>query len=251
MSPDKSTPVNIGVAGLGRSGWNIHINALRHMTDMFKIVAVSDPDQSRCADAANEFTCNTHPDFTGLANDGDVELIVVASPNNLHPAHTIEAFRTGKHVVCEKPLAATAEDVDRMVQAAEKANRTLAPFQNWRYHPEFLKVQEIISSGKLGRIVTIKIAFHSFKRRWDWQTLKAFGGGELNSTAPHFLDQAIQLFGDTEPQVFCRLDRALTSGDADDHCKVILHGPNAPLIDLEITRACAYPQDLWRGFYWY
>jgi predicted dehydrogenase len=60
------------------------------------------------------------------------------------------------------------------------------------------------------------------------------------------MDMALQLMGDKDPdKVFCHLERVLTSGDADDHVKVILQRKGAPMIDLEITSVCAYPQEMW------
>ena len=102
-------------------------------------------------------------------------------------------------------------------------------------------MKEVIQSGKLGRIVLVKIYAHSFGRSWDWQTLKKSGGGELRNNAPHIIDQALQLLGDKKPEVFCDLRRTLTLGDAEDHVKITLRAPDSPLIDIEVTRACAYP----------
>ena len=106
-------------------------------------------------------------------------------------------------------------------------------------------MKEVIQSGKLGRIVLVKIYAHSFGRSRDWQTLKKFGGGELRNNAPHIIDQALQLLGDKKPEVFCDLRRTLTLGDAEDHVKITLRAPDSPLIDIEVTRACAYPQNAW------
>ena len=113
------------------------------------------------------------------------------------------------------------------------------------YDPDFIQIRKVIASGKLGRIVMIKQTWHSFGRRWDWQTLRKFGGGTLNNTAPHAIDQLLQLFGKKEAQVFCHLERTLTLGDADDHVKIILKAKGQPMIDLELTSACAYPQEHW------
>lgn len=237
--------VRVGIAALGRSGWGIHCNTLEPLTDKYKVVATADMDPARRKEAEEKFGCRTYPDFDSLVADGDIELLVVATPSHLHPEHAIRALEAGKHVVCEKPMAATADDADRMIAAAKKAGRLLAVFQNRRYMPDFQKVREVIASGKLGRIILIRIVVHGFSRRWDWQTLKEYNGGSLNNTGPHFLDQALQLFGDAEPEVFCRLERTLTSGDAEDHCKVILRAEGAPMIDFELTSACAYPQDTW------
>jgi scyllo-inositol 2-dehydrogenase (NADP+) len=240
-----STQVRVGIAGLGRSGWSNHALTLQALPKQFKIAAVTDPDPKRCAEAAGNFGCKTYGDLNSLLADPEVDLAILATPSQLHCDQTLAALAAGKHVVCEKPMAANSAETARMVAAAQKTDKILTVFQNQRYMPSFLKVREVIASGKLGRIIQIRIAIHGFARRWDWQTLKEFSGGELNNTGSHFMDQALLLLGPNDPEISCHLERTLTSGDAEDHCKIILKAKNAPMIDLEITRACAYGQDLW------
>ncbi|MEZ4558672.1 MAG: Gfo/Idh/MocA family oxidoreductase [Caldilineaceae bacterium] len=169
----------------------------------------------------------------------------MALPSHFHTDAAIAGLAAGKHVVVEKPMATSLADADRMVAAAAEADTVLSIFQNRRYNPDFVKVRSLIDAGIFGRIVQVRITESRFGRRWDWQTQRKFGGGTLNNTCPHFLDQALQLFGPTEPDVFCHLDRTLTLGDADDHVKVVLKGDGAPTIDVEVSSACAYPGETW------
>jgi len=245
MNTHQDSPIRVGLAGLGRSGWGIHGAALDCLKDHYRITAIADADPARRQEAVKRWDCRAHETFGALAADAEVELLVVATPNHLHTEHTIQALKAGKHVVCEKPMALSAADADRMIETARQTEKVLTIFQNKRYAPDFRKVREVIRSRKLGRIVQIRIAIHRFARRWDWQTLKEFGGGELNNTCPHFLDQALLLFGSKEPEVFCEITRTLTSGDAEDHCKIVLRADGAPTMDIEVTHACAYPQNLW------
>lgn len=234
-------PIDVAIAGLGRSGWKIHADALSQLPEQYRVVAVLDPVESRCAEARERFGCRVAQSYEALIADDAVELVVVASPNLKHVEHTIAAVEAGRHVVCEKPLAMSAEEADRSIEAAERCGRVLAPFQNRRYEPHFLKVKEVIESGRLGRILQVRLAWHGFSRRWDWQTLREFGGGSLNNNGPHLVDQALQLFGEEEePQVFCDLQRGLSSGDAEDHVKIVLRGERSPTIDVELTSVCAY-----------
>ena len=189
--------------------------------------------------------CRAYPDLGGLLADTDVELAVIATPSHVHAAQTIEALNHGKHVVCEKPMALSVGDADRMIEAAERGGRLLTVFHNMRYWPDFRLVRELIASGRLGRIVQIKLTMHRFARRWDWQTVREFGGGALFNAGAHLVDLALQLFGQTEPTVTADLQRTLTSGDAEDHAKILLRGDGAPTVEVEISNACAYPQETW------
>lgn len=236
-------PVRVGIAGLGRSGWGIHARVLGELPELFQVAAVMDFDAARRDEAVAKFGCNAHEDFTSLAQDPDVEVVVVARPNFLHTAHVLEALQNGKYVVCEKPFGQTSDESTRMIEAAKDAGKLVAPFQNRRYEAHFLKVREIIESGVLGEIQLIRLAWHAFKRRWDWQTLEEFGGGDLSNTGPHILDHAMQFFGDAQPQVTADLRNVLSSGDAEDHAKIVLRAPDAPLLEIELTSCCAFPQD--------
>ena len=242
-------PIRVGIAGLGRSGWDIHANLLAPLPDRFQIVAVVDDSAERRDQAVERFDCQAYTAYDDLVRDPAVELLVVALPSYLHGEATIAALAAGKHVVCEKPMAVSLAEADAMIEAAHRHDRVLTVFQQRRYDPAFVKVQEVIASGSLGRIVQIRMAESRFGRRWDWQTLQKFGGGSLNNTGPHLLDQALQLFGLAEPTVACLLDRTLTLGDADDHVKILLQAPcpegSQPTIDIEISSCDAYPPANW------
>jgi len=246
MSQDQSQgKIRVGIAGLGRSGWDIHARLLEPLSDQYQVVAVVDADPDRRQEAIDRFDCQAYDDYSALLADPAVELVVVSLPNTLHADASIDALAAGKHVVCEKPMATSLADADRMVAAAAASDKVLSIFQQRRYNSDFVKVKEVIASGILGRIVQIRIYANNFSRRWDWQTLQKFGGGSLNNTGPHFLDMALQLFGPAEVEAFCHLDRTLTLGDADDHVKLLLRGDGAPSIDLEISSAAAYPTNMW------
>ncbi|MCC6457150.1 MAG: Gfo/Idh/MocA family oxidoreductase [Caldilineaceae bacterium] len=237
-----STPIRVGIAGLGRSGWNIHAKLLEQLNEQYQVVAVVDNEAARREEAIDRFDCAAYATYEELLADPAVELIVLALPSFVHADYSIAALNAGKHVVCEKPMAASLADADRMVAAAAQSEPILTIFQNRRYDPYFQKVNELLAEGVLGRILQIRITASNFGRRWDWQTLKQYGGGNLNNTGPHFIDQALQFFGDHEiTQIFCHMDRALTLGDADDHVKLVFKGDDTPTVDIEISSAMAYP----------
>lgn len=240
-----ASPIRVGIVGLGRSGHDIHLRNLKHLPDDYRVIAATDPDAGRLAAAAAEHGLRAHRDLAGLLGDPEVELVVVASPNGFHAFQAERALEAGKHVLCEKPFGLGVADVDRMIAAAERNRRILQPFQQRRYEPDFRKVQEVCASGILGRIEFVRICWHGFKRRWDWQTLTAMHGGELNNNGPHPLDHALELYGEGEPEVWCDTRRCLTLGDAEDHVKIVLRGPSRPTIEVELSSTIAYGQDRW------
>jgi predicted dehydrogenase len=233
--------IRVGIIGQGRSGRDIH-GVYLAKDERFRIVAVADEMEGRRQRATQEYGCEAYADYRELLKRNDIDLVVNSSFSHLHVPISLECLRAGRHVLCEKPLAAKARDVDRLIAASKKAGKVVAIFQQSRYAPYFQQVRRVIDSGVLGRIVQISIAFSGAGRRWDWQTLTGYNGGNLLNTGPHPLDQALVLFGEGMPKVTCFMDRTEGCfGDAENHVKLILSGEGHPLIDLEISSCCAYP----------
>jgi len=233
----------VGIAGQGRSGYDIHARWLREAPRQYKIVAVADGMPQRRRDAVEAFGCRAYRTHQELIHDEEIDLFINTLPSPLHPKATIQALKAGHHVVCEKPLAVKVKDFDAMVAAARKARKVFAPFQNSRFYPFFRKIQQVIASGKLGRILHIRLDWSKFGRRWDWQTRQDLWGGNLNNTGPHPMDHAVMLFGEKMPKVFCRMASGSGStGDADDFCAVTLYGKDAPVVEVLVSSYQAYPQ---------
>ncbi len=237
--------LNVGILGQGRSGYDIHARWLREATKQYNIVAVSDELPERRAEAEKELGARTYKDYRQLLREETLDLVVNALPSTAHPAGTIEALNLGHNVVCEKPVAIKASDFDRMTAAAKKNRRLLAPFQNSRFAPYFVKAREIIASGVLGEILYVRMNWSGFARRWDWQTLQKNWGGSLNNTGPHPMDHAVMFFGEGTkmPQVFAKMFSGPgTFGDADDLDVILLHGKGCPTIEVVLNSYQAYPQ---------
>jgi len=235
--------VKVGILGQGRSGRNIHGRYLSTAKDKYQIVAACDLLKDRRDRAAKEYGCDVYADYRKMFDRKDIDLFVNALPSHLHVPVTKQVLDAGFNVLCDKPLARKVKEVDLLIAAAKKRGKVFAIYQQSRYAPYFQQVKKVIKSGVLGRIVQISIAFNGFGRRWDWQTLQEYNGGSLLNTGPHPLDQALNLLNaDRTPQVTCIMDRVNTYGDAEDYVKLLLRAPGKPLVDLEISSCCAYPQ---------
>jgi len=237
-------PIRTGIIGLGRSGWNIHASLLEEDPN-FRVAAVADSLDDRRREAVDRFSCAAYADYHDLLADPNVELVVVAAPSHLHAPITIEALRAGKHVLCEKPMALSTQEADAMIDAANQAGRLLSVFHNRRFDPDFLKVKEVIDSGKLGTVHLVRMGHYLYERRRDWQMLKQFGGGMLNNWGVHFVDRAMVLLNFSVQNVSADMKHTIGSGDADDHVKIVLKGTNGMVVDLELTACCAVEPPAW------
>ncbi|RXZ79527.1 gfo/Idh/MocA family oxidoreductase [Paenibacillaceae bacterium] len=238
----KKKVLNIGLIGLGRSGRDIHGRVLEQLTDHYRIAAVSDSIAERRQRAESEYGCRAYATWEEMVGSEKLDLIVNASPSHQHFPITLALLESGHHVLCEKPLARSTEEVDRLIEASNRTGSQLAVFQQARYQPAFEQIRKVIDSGVLGRIVQIDFRLNGFARRWDWQTLQSNNGGSLMNTGPHPIDQALQLFGTEEmPSITCIMDLTNTFGDAEDYVKLIMRGPGKATIDIEISSCCAFP----------
>lgn len=228
--------IRYAVVGLGRAGWDIHVDQLRGRSDA-KIAAVLDPVEARRDQAAREFGCKTYTSFSKLLKQDDIEVVIIASPSNRHGPDSKAAFKAGKHVVVEKPMATSLRQADSMIQASEDAGRKLFIHQNYRVFKEFLLMKEVIASGKLGRIFHIRNYISDFARRNDWQTLSKNGGGVLNNTCVHFLDQILQLLPGTVTKVMSDMKQIVSAGDVEDHVKAFIKTDAGATADMEISTA--------------
>ncbi|RKN83829.1 Gfo/Idh/MocA family protein [Paenibacillus ginsengarvi] len=234
--------LKVGIIGQGRSGRNIHAETLRRLPERYVIAAVSDELEQRRRAAESDYGCASYADYREMMKRDDLDLIVNATPSHLHVPVSLELLEAGFNVLCEKPLARRSKEVDALIAARDKAGTLLTIFQQWRFNPLFLEIRKCLDSGVLGRIVQIGLTVNQFSRRWDWQTLKEYNGGNLLNTGAHFLDQALQFLGaDRMPAaLLCRMDRANSFGDAEDYCKLMMAGSGLPTVDLEISSCCAY-----------
>ena len=244
MAKAKSGPVTMAVAGLGRAGWNIHVSAIRGRKD-FVLTEVMDLDESRLSEAEAEFGCCTYRDWGKFLRESKAELVVVATQSQDHARMSWQALEAGKNVLVEKPMATRLRDIDRMIAAAEASGKLLTVHQSARMAPEYWFIQDVVRSGVLGRIFSIKHGSYGFGRRNDWQTLRKYGGGQLNNNGVHIIDQVVQLIDSPITQVFGDLQQVLNPGDCEDHVKVVFRAENGVVADIEITTACALPLPSW------
>ena len=196
--------IKVAIAGFGRSGRDIHAVYLAG-DPRFKVVAIADALPERREQAVAEHKCKVYEDFHPMIDAGGFDLLVNATPTRFHVPCSLYGFEHGVHVLSEKPSAPTLAEYDRIISASKGAGKLFFPFQNSRFRPEFMKMQEIIASGILGNIVCIRTNWSGFGRRWDWQNFQYQFGGNLYNTGPHPVDQAVVLYGEAMPKVFCRM----------------------------------------------
>src|SRR3954468_10583565 len=168
------------------------------------VTTVASRDQAKATAYAHEWQIpRALGSYDALLNDPDVDVIYISLPNSLHVEWTIRALEAGKHVLCEKPLALSVEDVDRVDDAVRRTGRAAAEAFMYRHHPLTHAVQDIVKSGRLGQVRGFKSAFtFALTRDADVRLDPALGGGSLWDVGCYPVSYANFLAGQTPAEVF-------------------------------------------------
>lgn len=151
-----TSPVRIGILGAARIAPFALISPARNVPQV-RIVAVAARDGQRAAAFAKKHgIAKAYTGYDALLADPEIDAVYNPLPNSLHASLSIAALQAGKHVLCEKPLTANADEAIAVAAAAEKANRVLMEAFHWRYHPMALRMIEILRSGELGKLQRIE-----------------------------------------------------------------------------------------------
>ena len=234
-----AAPIRIGLVGVGRAGWGMHIPETGVRAERFTIVAAHDADLSRAEAVRRRLGSRVHADFNDLLSDSQVELVDIASTSPVHTMQTLRALEVGKLVFLEKPIALTYADALRLKAAADAHPGRLFFRHNRRFETAFVRIRQILATGTLGDIHSIKLRRQGFSRRDDWQTLIDCGGGQLNNWGPHLIDHALRLLESPVIDIWGDLKRIAAVGDAEDHFKIVLRGANGRVADIEVSGGTA------------
>ena len=193
-----------------------------------ELVAVVNHKAESMATFANDFGIpRQYETMEALLKDGNVDALIVATPNYLHAPQTIAALNAGVHVMVEKPMSISAQEAEQMCEAAEKSGALLMVAHCWRFDPDVLWLKE--QSQKLGKIIRTKgIGVHPHWGPSGWFTIKEFaGGGALADMGIHALDTARFLLSDSKPiAVYAKIGTYYQDLDVDDTGVIIVEWDN-------------------------
>jgi predicted dehydrogenase len=213
------------------------------------IVAVSRARAELAAAFAAEVGARRwYPRWQDLIADDDVQSVYVATPVHRHAEQTIAAAEAGKHVLCEKPMAMTAAECDRMIAACRAHGVRLGIAYYRRFYPALLRMQAIIASGEIGQPVFAQMnAFEYFDptsddpRRWLLDPAVA-GGGPMMDFGCHRLDVLLHLFGPVR-RTMSVVGNVVFDRAVEDTAAVLMQFEQGPFGVVAVTHASRERQD--------
>ena len=180
----------IGYGGMG--SW--HANKVRdNFPDIAEVAGVYDINPERLA-VATERGFNTYASREELLSDDTVDLVTVATPNDVHKEIVIDALAHGKNVISEKPVTISMADFDEMVAAAKKYGKLFTVHQNRRWDTDYLVTKDIFDKNTMGKVFRIESRVQGSRGiPGDWRNQPEHGGGMVYDWGIHLLDQALMM----------------------------------------------------------
>jgi UDP-N-acetyl-2-amino-2-deoxyglucuronate dehydrogenase len=192
-----NNPLQFAIVGCGRIAPRHAAQIIRHGI----LSAVCDIEKSKADALSKDFSSKAYYSIDDLlANEKQVDILVICTPNGLHAEHSIKALNAGMHVICEKPMAICVSDAEKMISAAEQNNKKLNIVKQNRFNPPVAFVKKLLDQQKLGRICSFQLnCFWNRPAEYylnTWKGNKDMDGGTLFTQFSHFIDILFWFLGD-------------------------------------------------------
>lgn len=211
--------VNVGIIGFGYMG-RFHLEKARHF-DHVKVISVFDTDKEKLKEAENNHleVCRTLDGFLKT----EIDLVVIATPNQWHETYAVACMRAGKNVMCEKPAALSVQEVEHIKKCCEETGRFFTVHQQRRWDADYRAVCKVVRSGEIGKVTTIESRVLGERGVcFGWRADPESGGGMLYDWGVHLIDQILQLYEtETVVSVYARILSVLTPA-VDDFFEIIM-----------------------------
>jgi predicted dehydrogenase len=237
-------PFRVGLIGFGLAGQSFHAPFIATTAGLeLSAIATGNPERQRLAASAYPRVTVVDSAENLWAKPGELDVIVIASPNRTHAPLAGDALSRGFHVVVDKPFATSAAEARALVAEARRRNRIITVFQNRRWDGDFLTVRRLLAEEALGQPLRFESRFERWRPvprdNWRERGTPEEAGGLLFDLGSHLIDQALQLFGPAM-LVYAELDRRRPGVQVDDDSFVALTHTNGVRSHLFMSAVAAH-----------
>lgn len=222
------------VASIGFGGMATHHFNQSKCLDMIELKGIYDIDPKR-QEAARNYGLYIYSSAEEIYSDPDIDIVLVAVPNDLHKAYCIEALRHGKNVLCEKPVTMNSKDLEDIMAVAKETGMVFTVDQNRRVNKDFVLMKRSVEAGLLGDVYVIESRVEGSRGvPAGWRTTKAQGGGMMLDWGVHLIDQIMYMYPDAKvTNVFCKMYEI--HYDVDDNFRLTMTLSNGITAHIEVS----------------
>ena len=191
------------------------------ISGMLQLAGIYDIDPARM-EWARERGFGLYDSFEAVLADPSVDIVLIATPNHLHKELAIRSMRAGKHVLCEKPVMMSSEELLEVMAVSRETGMVFYPRQNRRWDRDFRIVKELYEKKTLGDVYRIESRVHGSRGiPGDWRGIKKYGGGMMFDWGVHLLDRMLWLIPSKVKTVYATLSH-ITNDECDDGFTILL-----------------------------
>lgn len=204
----------VGTFGDDRSGGFLH-ETDTDLTNKLNLIGVYDIDPARIK-WAKEHNFHTYESYESVLSDRNVDIVLIATPNDSHKDLSIKALRAGKHVFCEKPAMMTSSDLEDVIKVEKETGKVFYPRQNRRWDEDYLIVKKIYDEKLLGEVFNIESRVHGSRGiPGDWRRQRQHGGGMMLDWGVHLIDRIVDMIPEKIKRVYCHTTHVMND-EVDD-----------------------------------
>lgn len=233
--------IEVGLIGFGLSGRAFHAPVIRAVPGLH-LAAILQRTGNEAAEKYPDVRIVRNLDE--LLAGREIQLVVIATPNDTHYSFAKQCLAAGRDVVVDKPFTTTVEEAKSLVEFAKEKDRLITVYQNRRYDGDFQALRKLVAEGTLGRIVRFETHYDRYRPQLKpgaWRETTQAGSGILFDLAPHLIDHALVLFGLPEAVTAdVRIERE--NAVADDAFDIMFHYPRALRAVLRSSILAAAPR---------
>ncbi|MBC7766244.1 MAG: Gfo/Idh/MocA family oxidoreductase [Hyphomonadaceae bacterium] len=224
--------LNLGIIGFGGMA-SSHVKDLENY-ERLHVKGVFDVDAKRCA-VAQEKGLKAYASQEALFSDPSIDIILVATTNEVHKELSIEAMKAGKHVICEKPVTLNSQELLEIMEASKKYGKVFTINQNRRTNKDFVLMKRNVEQGLLGDVYVIESRVEGSRGMpTGWRTIKALGGGMMLDWGVHLIDQLMYMMDEKVVSVYCKMYH-IQYDEVDDNFRLIMTFESGVTAHVEVS----------------
>ncbi len=246
----KHTVAIIGVGGMG--SWHYHNIQNYEKNSIIPNIAIKgffdlQPEKSieiLAKKDVTEYYC--YNSVQEILDDEEIDMVTIATPNDVHRDLAIKCMRAGKNVVCEKPVTLNAKELEDIIAVSEETGKVFCVHQNRRWDKDYNIVKKILKDGKIGKPYFIESRVQGSRGAMHgWRGFKINGGGMLLDWGVHLIDQMMMMIESPVVLVTSHMFNIFEPSEVDDNIKLFLRFENGVSATLEMATNCFIHHPRW------
>jgi len=232
--------IGVGIIGTGGIA-QAHAEAIKNLAERAHLVAISETDPARARAFAEKYGAKIAEDRRELLADPAVRMVCICTPNATHAPFCVEALEAGKAVLCEKPIAGSLAELDRIDEESRRTGGIVASIFNWRYGGGYRAMRELVEGGAAGRVLWAQVnvlwrrTAEYYRSAGGWRgTWKGECGGPLITLGIHAIDAAFSLLAEPR-EVSAVVERFTHDVEVEDTSAAVVRLADGGMASVNVT----------------